>query len=126
MLEAITKPDSELELDDDIATTDDDKIFCTQCGNLITRSIWRISRNGDHQHTVFNPAGQVYQIVCYGEAEGVGAHGQASDDFTWFAGYHWQVIHCRNCMRHMGWLFRGDDIFFALIKSHITHLRLSE
>ena len=120
MLDALTKPDTDIDLADQESADPDDKIFCAQCGHFITRSHWRISRNGDHQHTVFNPAGQVYQIVCYADAPGVVPDGQPSDNFTWFAGYLWQVAYCRNCNRHMGWMFTGDDTFFGLIKSHLT------
>ena len=73
-----TAPDSDLEQE----THDDDEIYCAACGHGVTRARWRIVRNGDHEHTVFNPAGQLFRVVCFAEAPGVAAIGEATDDFT--------------------------------------------
>ena len=48
----------------------DDPIYCAGCGHLVTRGRWRISRRDAHEHTVFNPAGRLFTIVCFGEAPG--------------------------------------------------------
>ncbi|MAF50281.1 MAG: hypothetical protein CMM10_18660 [Rhodospirillaceae bacterium] len=97
-----------------------DELYCSACGHLVTRARWRLSRKGDHQHTVFNPAGRLFRIVCFSDAPGAAPEGTPSDEFTWFPGYKWLIAICRNCGRHMGWQFVGGDIFFALIKSHLT------
>ena len=107
----------------DVDTEDSlgDEIYCAGCGHTITRTAWKISRNGEHEHVVFNPAGVVFRVVCFKEAPGVGSHGTPSDEFTWFKGYAWQVSHCQGCSAHIGWQFTGEsDVFFGLIKPKLT------
>jgi peptide methionine sulfoxide reductase MsrB len=37
-------------------------------------------------------------------------------EFTWFAGYAWQVGICGNCDAHLGWIFTSDPHrFYGLI-----------
>jgi hypothetical protein len=97
-----------------------DELFCAACGHLLTRGRWRISMNGDHEHTVFNPAGRVFTVLCFKEAPGVAPIGDASGDFTWFKGYVWRIGACRGCDSHIGWRFEGETVFFGLIKSNLT------
>lgn len=98
----------------------DDHIICAACGCAITRHRWQISMRGDHIHTVFNPAGHVFTILCYADAPGVVLRGLPSPVFTWFPGYQWRLAHCRGCGAHIGWGFSADlnpGLFFGLIKS---------
>ena len=111
-------PDANTERDSD--TREDDELYCSNCSKLITRGRWRIERNDDHEHAVFNPAGQIFEIACFKEAPGVGVIGQPSNEFTWFKGYHWQIGFCLNCNSHLGWQYSGAEIFFGLIKSKLT------
>jgi hypothetical protein len=112
-------PDAKTERE--TATEDADDLYCAACGALITKTSWRVSRNGEHEHVVFNPAGIVFRIVCFKEAPGVGGHGAASDEFTWFKGYRWTLVGCRGCNAHLGWKFSsGEDVFFALIKPKLS------
>lgn len=111
-------PDENTERESD--TSEEDEIFCAICSKSITRGRWRVERNDDHEHTVFNPAGQIFEIACYKEAPGVGVFGKPSYEFTWFKGYSWQITFCLNCETHLGWRFSGSDIFFGLIKSKLT------
>lgn len=104
-------PENSLELD----FADDDEIFCANCDHSVTRSRWRIAVNGDHQHTVFNPAGQLFRVVCFKDAPGVDAVGLPSTEFTWFKGHAWQIGHCKGCGVHIGWRFKNGDEFYGLI-----------
>ena len=113
-----TKTDDEASGETMPAT--DDALYCTGCGHLISRTRWQISCRGDHAHTVFNPAGHLFQIGCYSDAPGAIPGGDASEEFTWFPGYAWRVALCGNCGRHMGWQFLGDDEFFGLITAHLS------
>ena len=79
--------------------------YCSACGQLITSTLRRISRKGNHEHTVFNPAGQVFQIACYSEAPSAAPAGDAADKYTWFPDLSWHVTFCRDCGRYMGWQF---------------------
>lgn len=111
-------PDNELEQE----VSGQDEIVCANCDHPITQAIWRISKNQDHEHTVFNPAGQVFRIVCFKEAPGVAVRGTPSTEFTWFKGYAWQVGQCAGCDIHIGWRFSGADIFFGLIKDRLKEV----
>lgn len=95
--------------------------LCRQCLNPITPKSAKIIVNGSHQHTFANPHGLVFDIGCFSNAEGCGAVGIPTDEFTWFAGYKWRVALCRACLTHMGWLFTsaGSDGFFGLIMDHL-------
>lgn len=104
----------------DVADDTDDEIYCAACGFSVTRARWRIARRDAHEHTVFNPVGQLFTILCFKDAPGAGTQGQPSSDFTWFPGYRWSVAACRGCDVHIGWRFDGADVFFALIKTRLT------
>lgn len=108
-------PDNDLEHE----TTDDDVIVCANCDHLITRARWRITKNEDNEHTVFNPGGQVFRIACFKEAVGVCSQGPPRSEFTWFKGYSWQVGRCAGCSTHIGWRYTGSDTFFGLIKDQL-------
>lgn len=116
MLEILEKTDIETGTDEDT----DDELLCAACGRLLTRGRWRLTMNGDHEHTVFNPAGRIFTVLCFKEAPGVAAVGEPSDDFTWFKGYPWRIGVCRGCDSHVGWQYEADTVFFGLIKSKLT------
>ena len=111
---------SEDEASGEIAEATDDALYCSGCLHLITRVRWQISRKGDHAHTVFNPAGQLFKIGCYSDAPGATPSGDASEEFTWFPGTVWRIALCQNCGRHMGWQFLADEEFFGLITAHLS------
>lgn len=75
--------------------------------------------NGSHEHAFFNPAGIAFQIRCFRTAPGAAAQGDASNAFTWFPGYRWQVALCSTCHTHLGWLFANGSAFFGLIASRL-------
>jgi hypothetical protein len=111
-------PERRDEIDAELST--DDTLYCAVCGVLMTRGRWRVLRRDAHEHTVFNPAGRVFTIVCFKEAPGAVAQGSPSDEFTWFPGYRWMVAACRGCSIHIGWRYDGADVFFGLIKGRLT------
>ena len=95
-------------------------LLCRQCDTQITKDNFRISRNEKHLHTFFNPAGIVYEIACFRDAPGCLVRGVSSDEFSWFAGYSWQISVCISCLAHLGWHFSGgDDAFFGLIANRL-------
>lgn len=113
--------------DNDVELSSDDDIYCVQCGTLVTRGRWRLVVNQDHEHTVFNPLGKVFRIVCFKEAPGIKDYGDFSGEFTWFKGFEWILGLCRGCGGHLGWRFQGDptpQVFFGLIKPKLTITRL--
>jgi len=102
----------------------DDEIYCAACGHAMTRTRWRIAQRDAHEHTVFNPAGRLFTIVCFKEAPGAALHGTSSADFTWFPGYRWTVALCGACGIHIGWRFDASDVFFGLIKPRLRAEKL--
>ncbi len=118
MLQVVGETDSE----SDVENATDDGIYCATCGYMVTRARWRLSMNG-HEHVLFNPAGQVFRVLCYREATGAVDRGVPTDEFSWFKGYLWNFALCRRCGNHLGWRFTGDSepaLFFGLIKGKLT------
>ena len=101
-----------------------DKLFCKACGHWITSGDWKISIKDGHEHTVFNPAGVLFNIGCFRDAPGCIETGQPSANFTWFPNYKWQVSLCEGCGKHLGWFFTGIGsvpVFYGLILNRITN-----
>ena len=92
-------------------------ILCRQCHQAITRETERIAIQGSHRHTFANPHGIVFEIGCFKNVISCGYAGEATDEFSWFAGYSWRVCFCTMCLTHLGWIFssKGGDIFHGLI-----------
>lgn len=90
-------------------------LLCRVCHLLITTSRESLEKDGKHLHTFFNPAGIVYEIGCFRRAPGCLVYGAPSSEFAWFGGYSWQIVHCRSCQQHLGWMFSGEDRFFGLV-----------
>jgi hypothetical protein len=61
-------------------------ILCRQCHQAITRETERIAMQGSHRHTFANPHGIVFEIGCFKNVIGCGYVGEATDEFSWFAG----------------------------------------
>lgn len=96
--------------------------LCAACGSPVTRARWAIAPTGDHERTVFNPAGIVFRILVFGEAPGADPCGAAFTDFTWFSGFAWRLALCRGCGVHLGWRYEGETaprVFFGLIKDRL-------
>ena len=86
----------------------------------ITALSARTSPNGQHRHTFANPHGYVFDVRCFTSAPGALPAGAWSAEFSWFAGYRWQVVVCSRCQVHLGWLFQGGGGgFFALISNRL-------
>lgn len=97
--------------------------YCARCGAFMTRARLGIRMNGEHEHVVFNPAGLVFRIVCFSDAPGAVAVGNASDQFTWFKGFTWRLALCKGCGTHMGWMYEGTGapaVFFGLIRTMLV------
>lgn len=96
---------------------------CVQCRHRITYGRARIEMQGQHRHVFFNPHGHMFELGCFSQAPGCGAVGPSSEEFTWFAGYAWQVALCAGCGLHMGWLYRSvqqGGAFWGLILPNLV------
>ena len=92
-------------------------ILCRQCRQAITQETERIAIQGSHRHTFVNPHGIVFDIGCFKNVINCGYAGEATDEFSWFAGHRWRVCFCTMCLTHLGWIFssKGGDMFHGLI-----------
>jgi len=110
------------ELPDAVDQTEEgDFLLCANCLSLITPRQAAITVNGGHRHTFANPSGLVFTIGCFKWAPGCAAVGEATGDFSWFAGYRWRVVMCAACQSHLGWRFESDgSTFYGLILSNLV------
>jgi hypothetical protein len=97
------------------------EIVCARCGQRITDAGERTERSGLHVHSQINPHGFIWEFGCWRSAPGCAATGEPTSEFSWFAGYRWQIGSCRGCDLHLGWLFAGDsDRFWGLIVDRLV------
>ena len=101
---------------------EEEYILCGQCRQAITRPVDRMMVQGLHRHTFANPHGLVFDIGCFKTTRGCGYTGQATDEFTWFAGYSWRLCFCSMCLTHLGWLFisKNADAFHGLVLERLV------
>jgi len=91
-------------------------VVCRNCRHPITAVKSLSSVDGSRTHTFFNPAGIVFEVICFSQAPGCVVHGPTSTEFSWFSGFTWRLAFCGNCFTHLGWFFESrDSFFFGLI-----------
>lgn len=98
-------------------------VVCLACRFIITDEGFRIQRDGDHEHTFFNPRGFLFRIGCFSHAPGCVTVGAASLEFTWFPRHAWTVALCQGCQGHLGWLYHSSHdhaSFWGLILDRLT------
>lgn len=96
-------------------------LVCAQCEHTIARADDAISVGGSHLHTFMNPAGFVFEVLCYRDAFGTLPVGKASGEWSWFPGYLWKIEVCGGCTAHVGWSFANEgDKFWGLVKGRIV------
>ncbi len=107
--------------EDNTAVKEERRVLCRECLHAVTREQDRTEVHGAHQHTFANPSGIVFTIGCFRSADGCGAAGSPTDEFTWFAGFSWRVAVCAACLAHLGWLFSSASgaNFWGLILDHL-------
>jgi hypothetical protein len=100
---------------------DENYVLCRNCGNTITHPERIVSVNGQYQHTFTNPAGVIYDIVCFSSASGCTVYGDPTMEHTWFHGFSWCYSLCSSCLVHLGWYYQNEDeTFFGLILERIV------
>jgi hypothetical protein len=103
------------------------ELVCVRCASVITSTASAIEIGGLHEYTQVNPGGFVWNFRCFSTAPGCSPVGNPSSQFSWFAGYTWQVEHCSRCALHLGWRFAGtDDSFHGLITERLVEARRSD
>jgi hypothetical protein len=89
--------------------------LCGHCGARLAAPEDTLRVAGRHAHEVRNRAGLQWTVHCFARAAGAVASGPATDEETWFSGHTWQRLFCRQCSRHVGWLFRAKSQTFAAL-----------
>ena len=96
-------------------------VVCNACGGLVADGRAKTVVGGAFAHSFINPAGMIFRVGCFAEAPGARATGEASEHWSWFAGFKWQAGLCVACGRHLGWFFTGGERgFVALILDAVS------
>lgn len=92
-------------------------ILCRFCHAAITTQRAELTIEQQHQHRFLNPNGMHYLIGCFTLAPGCDIGGLATNEYTWFKGFSWQMARCSDCGEHLGWFYQQAESkqFFGLI-----------
>jgi hypothetical protein len=99
---------------------------CRSCGTPITHPDALFAMRHASAVQVFpNPAGIVYEVLTARYAAGLILSGPPTTEFTWFAGYAWQVASCARCGVHLGWRYTAvhggePPLFYGLLRQRLT------
>jgi hypothetical protein len=119
--DAATKSPPVEDIDPEELSERQKALTCAACAQPITSDKHRTSVGDNFQHTVVNPAGILFEIGCFAQAQGCREVGPESDDFSWFRGYVWQVAVCSQCRAHLGWRFwSSENVFYGLILNRLA------
>jgi hypothetical protein len=98
---------------------------CISCRTAVTSPKDRIEIKGQHAHTFTNPHGYSFTIGCFAHAVEIAAEGEPSDFWSWFPGYQWQIVLCRQCGLHLGWRFISTSDFYGFILNRLISVDLT-
>jgi hypothetical protein len=108
----------------DFATQGPGRVLaCAKCQSPVTHKSALIAVDGSRTHVFTNPDGDRFRIGCFAEARGLIGVGRPTLEYTWFAGFTWQVELCARCQDQLGWLYRsGVSGFHGLILAQLLEL----
>jgi hypothetical protein len=96
-------------------------LLCKTCRSRITHEDHRIEVSGGHEHTFVNPGGFLHRIGCFAVATHLRELGRPEDAFSWFPGFTWQIVACKSCRTHLGWIYRcAGDRFVGLLLDELV------
>ena len=111
------------DLDSEDVEDTESALRCASCDTVISHTHHLFHRD---EHGIYaNPQGHVFEIVTVSSVENLQTHGQATTEFTWFAGYAWQIVSCGTCRRHLGWCFLAvhsdtqPAVFWGLLRNQL-------
>lgn len=91
------------------------RLVCAACGRLVTTVSEKTEIRGRH-HYDFPYYGHIVRLGCYRNAPGCVGMERISYGYSWFRGYAWQIVLCRNCYTQLGWKYMSqDDSFYGLV-----------
>ncbi len=102
-----------------------ERILCGRCDALITDAGRFTTIGGRHTHRRRNPANIEFSFQCFTQAPGCRREGGYTLEHTWFPGNAWCYLICGQCSIHLGWHFRGNTDFHALIVDRLRYERRS-
>ena len=111
----------DVKAQDDTDDREERALLCKFCQQQITSMDKAIQVRNSHQHIFTNPVGNTFKIGCFSTAPGCRQDSPPTLEFTWFAGFSWQVALCANCKVQMGWFYQAADTkqFYGLILNHL-------
>jgi hypothetical protein len=119
MHQSLTNPLEQLlpDLKDEHAQSYRELILCRFCHAAITTRRAELEIDRHHQHRFINPSGVQYLIGCFTLAPGCDITGSATNEYSWFKGFSWQLARCSDCGEHLGWFYQQAEStqFFGLI-----------
>jgi hypothetical protein len=65
----------------------------------------------------------LFRVLCFKEAPGAEASGDATTEFVLDDGHAWRIAFCGGCTTHIGWCFEGTGVFFGLVKPKLTMIK---
>lgn len=61
------------------------------------------------------------------KVQNVSYFGLARTEYSWFEGYSWTIMNCKDCGDHMGWKFKSHKLepakFFGINRKAIQPVR---
>ncbi|MGK0442380.1 MAG: hypothetical protein ACJA0N_002190 [Pseudohongiellaceae bacterium] len=102
-------------------------VFCRSCHSPITSKKEQATIAHNDHHCFTNPAGATYHLRCFSNAHGCNITGPPTEEYSWFAGYQWQLAMCTECNEHLGWYYQytrsslNQRFFFGLIAGRLMN-----
>lgn len=116
---------SDTDLDDATEQKLRQPIRCRKCEQELSDTDALFLIDSDRLTRVFaNPHGYLHEIVTVRSARGLTVVGPATTEFTWFAGYAWEIAMCDLCGSHIGWAFnatcdQSPELFWGLRRNMV-------
>ncbi|XP_072178020.1 protein cereblon-like [Diadema setosum] len=85
-------------------------LCCGECYTQIANKsdVFSMSLDGPMAAYV-NPGGYVHETLTVYRAQNLNLVGRPSKENSWFPGYAWTILQCRNCTSHLGWKFTAVE-----------------
>ena len=101
------------------------RLYCGDCGAVITDLRHGFPVDGSFEHTFINPGGYAFRIGCFREAPGCFHAGEPTAEHSWFKGTRWHYAVCASCVAHLGWYYLsgGERGFYGLILDRLSPRR---
>lgn len=114
-----TEKSSQTELEQ--PQQDDRGVFCASCQIHLAHQRAAIEFGGAHRHCFTNPMAIEFEIALYRTVV-CERYGPLTEDYSWFAGYAWQIVLCSSCHIHLGWRYHHlhSPDFYGLITDRIV------